>query len=68
MNMAPPPELLVFISVALAPELSFYGSGSNFCLFSHINILIILVCLKLNGKRIKSSYTKLKYTKPFSVI
>jgi len=26
------------------------GSSSGFCLFSHINFLIILVCLKLNGK------------------
>jgi len=31
------------------------GSSSGFCSFSHINILIVLVCLNLNGKRIKSS-------------
>jgi len=50
MNMAPALELLVFMSVALALELFFHGSGSSFCSFSHIHILIVLVCLKLNGK------------------
>jgi len=54
MNMAPAPELLVFTSVARSPELSFYGSdsgsSSDFCSFSHINILNIVLYLKLNGK------------------
>jgi len=31
-------------------ELFFHGSSSDFCSFSHIIILIVLVCLKLNGK------------------
>ena len=31
------------------------GSTPGFCSFSHINILIVMVCLKLNGKWIKSS-------------
>jgi len=31
------------------------GSSSGFYSFSHINILIVLVCLKLNGKLMKSS-------------
>ena len=35
---APPPELLAFMSVALAPELFFYAS--DFWSFSHINILL----------------------------
>ena len=37
--------------------LSFHDSGSSsgFYSFSHINVLIVLVCLKLNGKLIKSS-------------
>ena len=30
-------------------------SSSGFCLFSHINIEIVMVCLKLNAKWIKSS-------------
>jgi len=33
----------------------FHGSSSGFCSFSHINIAIVLVCLKLNGKWIKSN-------------
>jgi len=32
--------------------LLFHGSG--FCSFSHINFLIVLVCLKLKGKWIES--------------
>jgi len=37
--------------------LFFHGSDSStgFYSFSHINILIVLVCLKLNGKLMKSS-------------
>ena len=31
------------------------GSSSGFSLFSHINILIVFVCLKLNRKLIKSN-------------
>jgi len=31
------------------------GSSSGFYSFSHITILIVLVCLKLNGKLMKSS-------------
>jgi len=38
MNMAPAPEILVFMSVAPTPELFFHGSSSSFCSFSHINI------------------------------
>ena len=34
------------------------GSTSGFYSFLHINILIVLVCLKLNGKLMKSSRTK----------
>jgi len=33
-------------------DLCFHGSSSGLWWFSHINILIVLVCLKLNGKRI----------------
>jgi len=37
--------------------LFFHDSSTNsgFCSFSHIDILIVLMCLKLNGKWIKSS-------------
>jgi len=57
MNMAPAPELLAFMSVAPAPELFFHDSGSSFGFysFSHIDILIVLVSLKLNEKLMKSS-------------
>jgi len=45
------------------------GSSSGFCSFSHINILIVLVCLKLNRKWIQIKYTRSEeYTKPFWVI
>jgi len=51
--MAPAPELLFFMSVAPVPELQFFitsfptpASGR----FAHINILIVLVYLNLNGK------------------
>jgi len=49
---------LLFMSVAPDPELSLFhnaGSSSGFYSFSHINILIVFVCLKLNGKLMKSS-------------
>jgi len=40
-DTAPAPELLVFVSVALASELCFFhGSSSGFWSFSHINILL----------------------------
>jgi len=45
--------------------LFFHGSG--LCSFSHINILIVMVCLKLNGKWIKSSTQVREYTKSFRV-
>jgi len=47
MNMAPAPELLVFMSVALAPEHSFFPASVHFytLIFS-----IVLVHLNLNGK------------------
>jgi len=35
--------------------LSFHECGSGLCLFSHLNILIVSACLKLNGRWIKSS-------------
>jgi len=51
MNVAPAPELLVFMTVAPdSGALFFHGSSSGFCSFSHINIFNFLVCHKLNGK------------------
>jgi len=47
--------------------LFFHGSSSGFCSFSHINILIVIVCLKLNGKWSKSSAQLREYTKSFWV-
>ena len=40
---------------SISGALSFQECHSGFCSFSHIYILIVLVCLKLNGKWIKSS-------------
>jgi len=63
MNMAPAPELMVFMSVAPAPEFFF---GSSFCSFSQINIIncfgVPEVALKMNYIK----YTKLReHTKLF---
>ena len=48
-DTAPPPELLVFMSVALASELSFHGFSPGFWSFSHINVLLTR-CALLNRK------------------
>ena len=58
MNMAPAPELLVFMNMAPAPELSFFRNQAPApasIRFHTCNSLIVLVCLKLNGKLMKSS-------------
>jgi len=49
--------------------LFFHGSGSIFCFcsFSHINISIVMVCPKFNGKWIKSSTQLREYTKSYWV-
>jgi len=53
-TFAPALEFLVFMSVA--PEVSFFMAQAQFRpLFSHVNILIVMVCIKLNEKWIKSS-------------
>ena len=44
------------------------GSSSGFCCFSHIKILIVLVCLKLNGKGLNQVHKIMRYTKHFWVI
>jgi len=50
MNIAPAPELLALMSVA--PEFFFFMAQAQLrpLLFSHINILIVLVCITLNEK------------------
>jgi len=52
MNMVPALELLVFMSVVPALELYFFMAPASirFHKLSHINISVVLVCLKLNGK------------------
>ena len=50
MAPAPAPELMVFMCGSGALFCHGSGSSSDFYSFSHINILIVLVCLKLNGK------------------
>jgi len=55
MNMnpapAPEPELLVFLSVVLAPELSFFMAPAPASVRFHTSEFPnVLVCLKLNGK------------------
>jgi len=54
MNMAPASELLVFMSMAPAVELSFFMALAS-VRFHTLIFSIVLVCLKLNGKRFKSS-------------
>jgi len=58
MNVAPVPDLMVLMSVAPAPELSFFmtqAPAPDSIRFHTFNILIVLVCLKLNEKLMKSS-------------
>jgi len=53
MNMAPAPELLVFMSVATAPELSIFmdqAPAPASVRFHTLMFSIALVCLNLNGK------------------
>jgi len=49
MNMTEAPELLVFMSATPAPELCFLMVQTP-ALASVLNILIVLVCLKLDGQ------------------
>jgi len=58
MNVAPVPDLMVLMSVAPAPELSFFmtqAPAPDSIRFHTFNILIVLVCLNLNEKLMKSS-------------
>ena len=54
---APAPELFFHKHDSSSGALFFHDSGSSsgFYSFSHINTLIVLVHLKLNGKLMKSS-------------
>jgi len=59
MNMAPAPELVVFMTAAPAPELSFFMAPALASVYFHTLIFSIdLVCFKLNEKRILREYTK----------